>query len=187
MSKPGHLTVVPPTPPAPRRPKKVRPEQLLGVESPARVMLIPALLGTGCGWWSHDQVLVGGVEAKQISNGDHDWKAEPLASNIIGHAPTLVPAVWGRKDFHVVFEYEALHPECSFSFRVHYGCGDPSELHLHGSEYLVGTTKGKARLTIPLAHVDRIELLRVTLQILRRNGLPVVVYGAWLEIGLNPK
>ena len=179
----ANLTVVPA--PAKKR-QKVQPKQVTGIENPARVMLTPVLLGAGTGWWSYDKVLVGGIEAKQISNGDHLWATEPLASNIIGYQPMLVPAVWGEKDFHVVFEYEGEHPDAAFFFKVHYGCGDPSELHVRESAQFQGSGgAGKARLAVKLKHVDRVELLRVTLQILRRNGLPVIVYGAWLEIGLD--
>jgi len=183
--KPKLMLVEPPPPePCPKQDRRVKPKQMLGVESPAVVMLTPVLLNKGTAWWSHEGILVGGVVVNQISNGDHDWVKEPQASNLIGYAPTWVPKIWQKKAFNVCVEYEG-EREAAFSLRVHYGCGDPSELHVHESDLLTGNTEGKSRERFPITHIDRRELLRASLEIRRNNGLPVLIYGAWLEIGVE--
>jgi hypothetical protein len=159
-------------PPITRIPAK----QLGGVESPATVLLSPVDLGDA-GWWSHDQLLLGGIKA------DSPVGATPGVCRV-RYMPLPVPRSWAKTAFCVVVEYEA-EPNAMFVLRTYYGCGDPSELHV-GSESIRGIAGKKQRAIFRLdeAHLARNELFRATLEVIREAQPAVYVYGAWLEIGV---
>lgn len=156
--------------------------QLGGVENPATVLLHPVLLGDTATWWSYDQILIGGIKVNSINkveNGVH--------RTLIGYLPSPIPRSWEESEFCVVVEYEAETEEAAFKFRLHYGCGDPSELHLGETKLLEGKTGGKKRLAFSLhpRFLAKNELFRCSLEIARETPDPVLVYGAWLEVGVD--
>lgn len=161
----------------------LRAAQLPGVENPATVLLIPVHLGSVTSWWTHDGILVGGLEinsVKEISEGQfHSAK--------VGHLPTPIPRSWGQKDFHLVVEYESEKDSAHFQFRLYYGCGDPSELRLAQSNFRQGKTGGKKRAKFPLneKYIERNELFRATIEIVRQTPDPILIYGTWLEVGVD--
>ncbi len=164
---------------APPRPRMIPAKQVGGVETPATMMLVPVHLDEGWRWWSHDDILVGGIIFD--GNGDPDKRRGKL-----GYLPITIPRTWAGEHFHFIVEYEADSPETRFKFRLHYGCGDPSELHRGDSAFMEGLTEGKRRMGFALdpGHLDYNELFRVTLEVIRETPGPVLIYGAWLEVGV---
>ena len=159
---------------------KIKAKQFPFVENPATVLLIPFHLGSTVSWWSHDGILLGGLMVNSVE------KVEDVHFSRIGYLPTPIPRTWGQKEFGVVVEYEAESETTKFKFRMHYGCGDPSELHLGETEVIQGIAGKKHRVKFKLNenYIIRNELFRATLEIARYNPEPVLVYGAWLEIGV---
>jgi hypothetical protein len=158
-------------------------KQLQGVESPATVLLHPVIFDRekGLGWWTHDGVLCGGIQvtsAPGFAAGDEGR---------IAYLPTPIPRSWGQRAFDVVVEYEAESSEARFQLRCYYGCGDPSELHLGETALLKGKGGGKQRLRFRLneAHLTRNELFRCAIGVIRQTPEPVLVYGVWLEVGVE--
>lgn len=153
-------------------------KQLRGVEDPATVLLVPiSFLPEGAlTWWSHDGYLIGGVRANGTLVG----------SSRIGYLPQPIPRSWHGERFHAVVEYEAEQREAQFTFRAYYGCGDPSELHMGETKLLDGRTEGKQRLGFQLNPelIVANELFRFSLEIARKTPSPVLIYGAWLELGV---
>jgi hypothetical protein len=173
-------------PPAPKKARRqVAAKQVKGVESPATVLLHPVHFNPdnqgAASWWSYDQILIGGIKI----NGVKEIK-EGTRSDVIAYLPTPVPRSWGEREFKVVVEYECEFPGTIFQFRMHYGCGDPSELHRGESGMMNGQTGGKRRMTFPLEekYLQRNELFRATLEVVRASPKPILVYGVWLEIGV---
>lgn len=185
-------------PPAWRRSRGPRPAQLQGVESPATVLLHPAVLGSGNGhpevvWWSHEKspVLVGGLEVRHVARlspeamkGFYDKGKHETG---IGYLPTPIPRSWTKREFRVVVELESEHKDSNFQIRLYYGCGDPSDIRLGESEWITGKSYGRERIPFPLKakYLDTNELFRATIVIHRKTTWPVLVYGAWLEIGVE--
>ena len=167
-----------------KQPKRLSPEQLRGVESPATVMLLPIQLGKTADWWTHDNVLIGGICINSISKID---SADGIHRTALGYLPTLIPRSWEESEFGVVLEYETESDGANFRFRVMYGCGDPSELHLGQTEPIQGKTAGKQRVTFRLnpEYIRRNELFRCTLEVARESPDAVLIYGAWLEVGVD--
>ena len=157
---------------------KLPAKQVTGVENPATVLLIPAMLGKDVSWWSHDGILLGGL---QVVSPDPDSKTP---QSRIGYLPRPIPRSWGNIDFGVVVEYEG-SDEAKFSFRLYYGCGDPSELRIGQTKPLQGKTGSKQRLRFELLpkFIMRNEMLRCTLEVQRNGAGQVLVYGAWMEVG----
>lgn len=155
---------------------RLSPAQVRGVEDPATVLLIPMSLGHAGRWWSHDQILLGGIEVCGDVAGIDRCK--------LGYLPTPVPRSWGSRDFHAVVEYEAEQANTRFKLRVYYGCGDPSELHVGESPVQEGVSRGKRRMIFKLnpERIVRNEMFRLTLEVIRETAAPVLVYGAWLEV-----
>lgn len=179
--------------PAAREKNRLSPQQVRGLENPFTAVMHPVVLGSGVEWWSHDQILVGGLKV------DGPVGASP-AHALIGYAPTPIPRSWGEREFVVALEYEvgsgqvdktphvekpALSPR--FKFRIFYGCGDPSEIHLGETAFLLGHSGKKDRLRFRLdeSHIQRNELFRATIDVVRDSQDPVLVYGAWLELRLE--
>lgn len=173
--------------PGPPPPSKARTQipakQVGGVESPATVILTPVHLDPGATWWSFEGLLMGGIE---VSSGKVTPKG-PEERTLIGYMPIPVPRSWGQKDFHVVVEYEAEEDDSHFRLGLFYGCGDPSELHLGETEPIEGSTGGKKRLSFRLdrTKILRNELFRASLVVIRKNNPGVLVYGVWLEVGVE--
>lgn len=170
-------------PPPPKKPKRlISAKQLAGVENPATVLLHPVHFEEPIiQWWSYDGILMGGLKVNgntEIENGSR--------SDAIAYLPTPVPRSWGEREFKVVVEYECEHQGSIFQMRLHYGCGDPSELHKGETGFLQGVPGSKQRIAFPLdeSHLARNELLRCTLEIQRVSAKPILVYGTWLEIGV---
>uniref|UniRef100_A0A6H1Z9A8 Uncharacterized protein n=1 Tax=viral metagenome TaxID=1070528 RepID=A0A6H1Z9A8_9ZZZZ len=159
------------------KPRSISAKQVGGVETPATVMLTPVHLDEGWKWWSHDGILVGGVQF----DGD-----QGKMSGKVGYVPILVPRTWTGEQFHFVAEYEADAPETRFKFRLYYGCGDPAEIHRGESAVLEEKAGGKRRMAFELdpAHIDFNELFRVTIEVIRETPGPIKIYGAWLEVGV---
>ncbi len=169
-------------PPLPRERRRGIPaKQVRGVESPATVLLVPIRLGDGCAWWSHDQILLGGLRV----NSAKDVTGEVRC--LIGYLPCPVPRSWGEREFVVVFEYEGERPDTNFRLRLWYGCGDPSELHVGATDPIVGQSGGKQRMHFHLRqhYLQRNELFRATLEVARTSPGPVLIYGVWLEVGVD--
>lgn len=154
-----------------------RAAQLRGVESPATVLLHPAMLSSDVCWWAHpnSEQLVGGL---QILAG--------LNESRIGYAPTPIPRSW-QSDFYVVLEYESEHEEARFQFRLYYGCGDPSELRMGQTPLMSGESGGKQRAWFKLSpeFIARNQLFRATIGVRRKASYPVLIYGCWLEVGVD--
>lgn len=149
-------------------------KQVQGVEDPATVIMIPMVLGDGASWWSHEGMLLGGIEIA------------PQESPKIMYLPRPIPRSWGEAEFHVCVEYEGAN-EALFKLKLYYGCGDPSELRLGQSDEIIGETGTVRRLKFRLdpEKIFRNELFRCTLKVARSNGGKgnVLVYGAWMEVG----
>jgi hypothetical protein len=149
-------------------------KQVLGVENPATVLLIPMVLGDGAEWWSHDGALLGGI---QIA---------PKKNSRIMYLPRPIPRSWGEKEFHIVTEYEG-DSGAIFRLRLLYGCGDPSELRRGDSGDIVGETGQiqRARFRLKPKLIHRNQLFRCTLSVARSNSGSgnVLIYGAWMEVG----
>lgn len=165
-----------------KRGTRLSPEQLRGVESPATQTLVPISLGDSATWWSHDNILIGGIKVnsiKRVENGVH--------RSLIGFIPTLIPRSWEGNDFAVVTEYETETEGADFRFRLFYGCGDPSDLRLGETPPIQGKSDGKQRLTFKLnpKFLQRNELFRCTLDVSRVSPDPVLVYSSWLEVGVD--
>ncbi len=157
-------------------------KQLGGVEDPATVLLTPMSLGDSATWWSHDGVLLGGIKINGITAATHE---KPHRARL-GYLPLPIPRSWGETTFHVVVEYEAEHTGARFKFRIFYGCGDPSELHLGESRIIEGVSGGQQRVKFSLdeSKLTRNQLFRATLEIMRESPDPVLIYGVWLEVGV---
>jgi hypothetical protein len=157
-------------------------KQLQGVENPATVLLTPIQLCDGASWWSHDGILLGGIKTTGKRNIDEN----KVGHCYIKYLPIPIPRSWGEQKFNVVIEYEAENKNAKFDFRVMYGCGDPSELHLGETKEVVGKTGQKERVffTLDESLLLRNELFRVTIDIMKKNQFPVLIYGAWLEIAV---
>lgn len=160
-----------------------RADQFPFVENPATVLLMPVYMGETVSWWTHDGILVGGLKVntvKEIPEGQ-------AHASKVGYLPTPIPRSWGEKEFHLVVEYESQDPTAEFAFRIYYGCGDPSELHLGETSFKKGETDGKTRVKFPLSekHILRNELFRATVEVVRKTPDPVLIYGCWLEVGLE--
>lgn len=155
--------------------------QVRGVEDPATVLLVPAMLPDDATWWSHEGMLLGGIKVNSITEVRGGGHKTPVR-----YLPTPVPRSWGELDFGVVVEYESEHAGADFRLRVYYGCGDPSELHLGQTEPITGRSDGKQRVRFRLRpeHLARNELFRCTVEVLRASPDPVLIYGAWLEVGV---
>ena len=182
MTKP--LQIVPSAaPPSDPRRGLPRAKQFPFVESPAIVMLTPMSLHKEAEWWSHDEVLIGGIE---INKATEIPAGEELHTHI-GYMPILVPRTWSETEFRVVVEYESEQPSARFKFRLFYGCGDPSELHVGETSPIEGSSGGKQRMTFTLNehYLDRAELYRCTLDVVRSSPDPILIYGAWLEVGID--
>ena len=150
------------------------------VEDPATVLLLPIHL-SGAEWWSYDGVLLGGlkINGTEIPKDNEDRKARVMC------LPTPIPRSWGRREFGVVVEYEAEHPDSQFQFRLFYGCGDPSQLLL-GETPMVSGQVGMHREKFFLKDgpLERNQLFRFTLELLRKTPHPILIYGLWLELGV---
>lgn len=160
---------------------KIPAKQLGGVENPATVLLHPVHFNEpAVSLWSFDGILLGGIKV----NGAEEIKG--TRSDSIWYLPTPVPRSWGQKKFNVVVEYECEHPGSIFQLRLHYGCGDPSELHRGETGMLQGRVGAKSRERFELdeTKILRNELFRASLEIVRVSPKPVLVYGAWLEVGV---
>lgn len=161
----------------PRKDKRISPSQVRGMDRYPTYMLYPVYLQDGAEWWSADDVLVGGVKV----NGT----AEKGAEVCIGFCPTLIPLSWGQKDFAVMVQFEAEEARSRFKLKCYYGCGDPSSLQLGVTPYIEGQCgRSHAQFDLSPQHLNRNELLRVTLGVLRETLDPVIIYGAWLAIGV---
>jgi len=149
-------------------------KQVRGVEDPATVIMIPMVLGDGASWWSHEGMLLGGIQVAQ--------KQSPK----IMYLPRPIPRSWGEKAFHICVEYEG-DDDSRFKLKLYYGCGDPSELRLGQSGEIEGETGAVRRVKFPLdpEKIFRNQLFRCTLKVARSNGGKgkVLVYGAWMEVG----
>ena len=149
-------------------------KQVQGVEDPATVIMIPMVLGDGAEWWSHEGMLLGGIEIAAQQ------------SPKIMYLPRPIPRSWGELEFHICVEYEGDN-DARFKLKLYYGCGDPSELRVGESDEITGETgqvkRLKFRLNPELIH--RNQLFRCTLKVARSNGGKgkVLVYGAWMEVG----
>jgi hypothetical protein len=182
-------TQIVPAEPSPRIKKPARKKsqisarQLRGVEHPATVLLHPVIMGEHLRWWAHENsgMLIGGVEV----NSTGDFRDSENAR--LCYLPTPVPRSWEERDFNLVIEYECEHEKARFAFIVHYGCGDPSELHVGSSKLQRGKLGGKQRLAFALDRhfIVRNELFRATIEVHRESPHPVLIYGAWLEIGVD--
>ena len=169
--------------------KSLFPPKLLGgVESPARVMLRPAVMSPNAKWKFGKSALVWGIKVDGI---------EPSGSfdALIGYEPTLVPTIWSGKKFTVGIEFEAEDPLARYSFQVIYGCGDPSVFDALTTRPFEGRPASRDRFGFGLDHKRLIpgEILRVTLRVIRlithkdtkdepMPPPPVYVYGVWLEL-----
>tara|TARA_Y100000034_G_scaffold37277_1_gene45814 strand:+ start:668 stop:1228 length:561 start_codon:yes stop_codon:yes gene_type:complete len=177
-------------PPPPSRPSRNRQrigaKQVRGIEDPATVILTPmALLPRDLvKWWSYDEVLLGGIKF----NGTNDIDAEtPGDQARVGYLPIPIPRSWGEAEFGVVIEYEAESLDAQFRFRLFYGCGDPSELYRGESDLLTGHAGGGKRRMLFKLDPDKLkrnELFRVTVEVHRMTPHHVLIYGAWLEVGV---
>lgn len=181
MSGPDlHLVQPPvPAPPPARRRPRLPAKQLGGVESPATVLLIPVNLGDEAVWWSHDGVLLGGIQINRLT------EIEGVHNSRVAYLPRPIPRSWGESEFGVCVEYEA-DDHAVFRLKVYYGCGDPSELRLGQTKMLAGETGSKQRLRFKLLpkFLAANELFRCTLEIARTSPGCVLIYGAWMEIGV---
>ena len=173
-----YLSLVKPTKPKNKLPAK----QLGGVESPATVLLIPVSLDKETKWWSHDGILLGGIEISRIKKVKQIKKARVSR---VGYLPRPIPRSWGEKDFHVVLEYEA-EDDSAFQFKLYYGCGDPSELRLGETKVMKGKSGSKKRLRFKLKpkYIISNELFRATIEVQRLSPGSVLIYGAWMELGV---
>lgn len=160
--------------------RRIAAKQLQGVEDPATVLLNPIQLCDGASWWSFDDILLGGIKITGKRNVDE----EGFGHCYIKYLPTPIPRSWGEKHFKVVVEYEAENKAAKFDFRINYGCGDPSELHLGTTPEVIGRTgkKERAFFTLDESLLLRNELFRVTVDIMKKNRHSVLIYGVWLEI-----
>ena len=160
---------------------QLSPGQVRGVENPATVLLVPAMLPDDATWWSYDGKLLGGIKVNSITECGHEGHPTPVR-----YLPTPVPRSWGSLDFGVVVEYESEHECADFRLRLYYGCGDPSDLHLGQTEPITGRSDGKQRLKFRLhpKHLRRNELFRCTVEVQRASPDPVLIYGVWLEVGV---
>ena len=161
----------------------VRAGQFPFVENPATVLLVPVHLGPTTTWWSHDGILVGGLEINTIESipeGQHH-------SAKVGYLPTPIPRSWAEKELRLVIEYESKEETTDFQFKLYYGCGDPSELRLAQSNFKKGMTGSKKRARFPLneEYIKRNELFRATVEVVRRTPDPIWIYGVWLEVGVE--
>jgi len=170
------------SPEPPKKPKRmISAKQLGGVESPATVLLHPVHLEGPVQWWSYDKILLGGIRVNGVDKIEGGARSDAIL-----YMPTPIPRSWGEKEFSAVVEYECDDAGAIFQFRLHYGCGDPSELHRGESGYIKGQVGSKQRCRFKLNEqfLARNELLRCTLEIERVSPKPVYVYGAWLEVGV---
>jgi len=182
----GGAGTTPPQPPGSHQRTQLPPKQVRGMESPAVVMLHPAQWNGNSGWWSHDGILLGGIAIDGPFPGEGQEPPEGPHKTLLAYSPTRIPRVWDGKKFGITVEYESERPESRFKFRVYYSCGDPSERKLWEARYMEGQNNGKRRLTFNLApqFVVGDELFCCTLEIIRVQPDPVLIYGSWLEIGV---
>lgn len=161
--------------------KRGRPQakQFPFVESPATVLLIPVSLGDGAGWWSYDNVLLGGIKVNRLK------AIKKSHTSRIGYLPRPIPRSWAKSEFGVCIEYEA-DTDSVFRFKLYYGCGDPSELRVGQTKCLAGQVGSNQRLAFKLIPKFLVanELFRCTLEVVRTSPGAVLVYGAWIEIGV---
>lgn len=162
-----------------------------GIEHPQTVMLVPTVMGSpdanggepDVAWWSHENSpqLVGGIEVVHVKN-----YRGPVQS-YVGYLPIAIPRSWTGKEFGVVLEYESEHKNSVHDFVLYYGCGDPSDLKVEQTETFKGKTLVRERIKFPLrSHgLDTNELFRCSVCIRRASPFPILLYGAWLEIGVE--
>jgi len=164
----------------PKQKTQIAAKQVRGVEDPATVICVPVHLGDGIKWWSYDDILIGGIKV----NGTPVKEKDGLGHSVLGYLPIPIPRSWGEREFNVVVEYEAEDGEAKFKFKLFYGCGDPSELHLGESQVLTGKAGKKERIYFKLNPecLVRNELIRVSLDIARETPHPILIYGVWLEL-----
>ena len=163
-------------------PTRLSPDQVRGIENPATVMLTPAAMGETASYWAHPNcpMLLGGIKVNTVMGPG-------MTSCMVSYQPTLIPRSWEERSFGVVLEYESDHKHAEFMFRLHYGCGDPSELRVGQTKLLTGKSLGKTRLTFALRgqYLAKGELFRAAIEVVRNTPLPVYLYGAWLEVGVD--
>ena len=164
-----------------KRGRRISARQVEGIESPKVITFIPVSLGDAISWWSKDNILMGGILAQPLEN----FEKEHLG--LIRYAPTLMPSLNNSEDIRLVLEFECDEEDALFQFKILYNCGELDQVNVGETKQFKGSTEGKERLAFKLnpEKIEPGELLRVTLGIARQAPHPVLLYGAWLEIGID--
>ena len=165
-----------------RKTRRISPEQVGGVESPATVLLVPVQIGRDINWWTHDGILLGGVKVNSVKT-----VGEKGHITHVSYLPLPVPRSW-VSDFRIVVEYGTDDDTADFQFQLYYACGDPHQACRMGkTDFFKGKSVGKQRLNFRLKkeHINKNELFRATLAVLRKTPDPVYIYGTWLEVGVD--